>query len=379
VKFLVFNNDYRAFLDWLYQTNEGLETRPYEEQLRVRIESSFGLADFYSHNLMKNGHEAYDLFVNNEHAQKAWAREHDLRVPKSKTAHLVNTLQEKRHRAANTRLRLLKPLVNPFLRVLDQKGTTSRESWFYEILSAQVRRNKPDVLINLTMETVTGSFLKEVKPFVKWVVGQHAAPLPPENDFGVYDLILSSLPNQVAFFRSGGVKTEPFRLGFEPRILNRLTRTGTEYPVSFVGTISGDHETRMDLLEAICRHSIDLSLWGNMVKRMPDNSPLRKCFIGMAWGMAMYQILHDSRITLNHHIGVSNAFMRRPGWEPCSSLTGSRTSRNCLNRERRWWSIETKRNVWRLFDITWSTSRRGKASHHQGRNEPCVITLMTRE
>jgi spore maturation protein CgeB len=45
-----------------------------------------------------------------------------------------------------------------------------------------------------------------------------------------------------------------------------------------------------------------------MVKRMPDNSPLRKCFKGMAWGMAMYQILHDSRITLNHHIGVSNAY-----------------------------------------------------------------------
>jgi spore maturation protein CgeB len=28
----------------------------------------------------------------------------------------------------------------------------------------------------------------------------------------------------------------------------------------------------------------------------------------MAWGMDMYQILHDSVITLNHHIGVSQSY-----------------------------------------------------------------------
>jgi len=308
VKFLIVNNEYRAFLDWLYQVHQGLEKRPYEEQIRVRIESCFGLADFYSHNLKKLGHDAYDVFVNSEFAQKAWAKKHDLRYSQSRTTRWLSTLQKKRQRASKTPFRLLKPLFYPFLRMLDQKGSASRESWFYEILSAQVQQIKPDVLINLTMETVTGSFLKEIKPFVKLIVGQHAAPLPKDNDFGAYDLILSSLPNQVAFFRSLGVKTEPFRLGFEPRVLDRLKTTERELPVTFVGTISSDHEARIALLESLCQHNLSLLVWGNMVKRVSSKSPLHKCFKGMAWGMDMYQILHDSMITLNHHIGVSQSY-----------------------------------------------------------------------
>lgn len=37
-----------------------MENQPYENQMRVRMESLFGVADFYSSNLRTLGHEAWD-------------------------------------------------------------------------------------------------------------------------------------------------------------------------------------------------------------------------------------------------------------------------------------------------------------------------------
>ena len=51
VKYLILNTEYPEFLDWLYTRHSGLEEKSYDEQLRVRNESLFGVADFYSSNL----------------------------------------------------------------------------------------------------------------------------------------------------------------------------------------------------------------------------------------------------------------------------------------------------------------------------------------
>src|SRR5689334_9037645 len=76
MKILILNTDYPEFLADLYAENPGLEDRPYSEQVRVRYESLFGVADFYSSALRDLGHDARDIFVNNEAMQAAWAREH---------------------------------------------------------------------------------------------------------------------------------------------------------------------------------------------------------------------------------------------------------------------------------------------------------------
>jgi hypothetical protein len=78
VRFLIINTDYPEFLRWLYGQHPGLEGSPYEQQMRVRSESLFGVADFYSSNLRRLGHEAYEIHANNRFLQTAWAREHGL-------------------------------------------------------------------------------------------------------------------------------------------------------------------------------------------------------------------------------------------------------------------------------------------------------------
>jgi len=42
MRFLILNTDYPEFLRWLYAQHPGLESRSYEEQMWVRVESLVG-------------------------------------------------------------------------------------------------------------------------------------------------------------------------------------------------------------------------------------------------------------------------------------------------------------------------------------------------
>ena len=57
LSFLILNTDYLDFLGWLYSCHPRLENEPYEEQIRIRNESLFGTADFYTSNLRNLGHQ----------------------------------------------------------------------------------------------------------------------------------------------------------------------------------------------------------------------------------------------------------------------------------------------------------------------------------
>jgi hypothetical protein len=266
--------------------------------MRVRVESLFGVADFYSGNLRKLGHEAWDIHANNEFMQKAWAREHGIRVeePTPVEQRVIAVLSRVRRMAAKTPLRYLKPLFRPVLRSLD-----SQQKWLYDILAAQIKYYKPDILLNQAMDGISTRFLKEMKPYVHLLVGQIAAPLPEGEDYSCYDLVISSLNNFVEYFRKQGIPSELNCLGFEPRVLDALDKTrDADIPVSFVGGLSRAHEERIRLLEYLCRQ-YDIQIWGKGIESLPGSSPIRRCYKGQAWGRNMYQILYQSKITLNFH------------------------------------------------------------------------------
>jgi len=194
-------------------------------------------------------------------------------------------------------LRYLKPLIRPVLRSLD-----SQRSWFYDILAAQVKHYKPDVLLNQSMSAIRSDFLKEIKPYVRLLVGQHAASrLSDAEDFSCYDLIVSSFPPTVEYFCRKGIPAELHRLGFEPRVLSYLEAKGRIFDVTFIGSFSHVHSSRVGLLEFLCGWFPNLRIWSPAIEHLPPASPIRSCYEGRAWGRHMYQVLQDSRITLNHH------------------------------------------------------------------------------
>ncbi|NQU09151.1 glycosyltransferase [bacterium] len=304
MRFLILNTDYPAFLQHLYAEHPGLAKQGYDQQLQARNDSLFGVADFYSHNLRALGHEAWDIHVNNPPLQQSWAREHGCPSGATRSAadHARSWLQGVRRAAARTPLRRLKPALRSLLRRLAPPPAIS-----FEILAAQIRHYRPDVLLNHDLGQIGGRFLTEMRPHYRLLVGQIASPVPERAHLRGYDLMLSSLPNLVGDFRQHGLRAELLRFAFEPRILERVPVGERPVPVSFVGSLSTDHRARAAWLEQLCRR-VDLAVWGHGVTNTPPAAWVRRRYRGTAWGVDMYQVLARSQITLNYHSGVAATF-----------------------------------------------------------------------
>jgi spore maturation protein CgeB len=300
MRILILDVDYPRFLQTLYGSEEGLAHASYSRQMQVRNDSLFAVADFYSRNFGAHGHEAREIHVNNNWLQYAWARENGLRVAPP---------QEQGAAQGPGRLsRLLAP-VKPILRPLARRLRPFRmPPWEAEILSAQVEAFAPDVILNQAMEYVRSPVLRRLRKPGRLIVGQIAAPLPEREDYSVYDLILSSLPNFVKWFSDQGISARYNRLAFEPSILEATgTQPQRDIPLSFVGSLMPDHAGRLTWLETIARNA-PLQVWGNGVERLAASSPLHACYRGMAWGRGMYDVLRRSRITLNYHIDIAENY-----------------------------------------------------------------------
>jgi spore maturation protein CgeB len=299
LRVLILNTDYDEFLAWFYAQQPGLEEATYSEQLRARMKSLFGVADFYSSNLRRLGHEAWDVHANNEFMQKAWAREKGIQLKEP-----VNTSRRpvKRPVLAKAPLRYVRRVVRPLLRFVHGSG---RPAWFYDILAAQIEQFRPDVLLNQDMG-FSSKFLRDIKQHVRLLVGQHAATcLPDAKDWNCYDLVISSFFPTVEFFRQRGVRSELSRLGFEPHVLSCLPSEDRTFDCTFVGSFHDVHRSRTELLETLCSRFPQLRIWGPGVSSLSSSSAIRARYAGQAWGREMYQILQRSKIVLNHHGDVA--------------------------------------------------------------------------
>lgn len=277
MRFLILDTYYSAFLCSFYAKHPDLERQPYREQWRALMDKCFSTADFYSFNLKKLGHKAEEIVANCEPLQRQWARENDLDA-------------ERRWPMLTCRRKYGLPF--PVLR--------RDNRWLFNVLLAQVKAYKPDVLYVQNIVWFPQNLLRQAKEHARLMVGQHATTLPQPEACCGYDLILSSLPNVVAHLRQIGVRSEFLALGFEASVLERLNRNDLKQVVH-VGGYGPIHNERNALLEAIvCQIPVDF--WGYGVENLAPNSPIRHRYHGEAWGLDMYQIRHNSCIVLTGHI-----------------------------------------------------------------------------
>ncbi len=282
MRILILNTDYPAFLEYLYSRDPALRERPYAEQMRIRMESLFGVADYYSRNLRRLGHEAWDVHVNNPWLQQAWAREQALAVPPPLAL----------------RWRLRRGLIPWASRTHNPEHATA-------VLHAQIRHYRPDVILNQDILAIPAAPLKALLG-AGLLVGQHAAtPLPPAARLRAYDFMISSFPYTIERLQGLDIPAFLNRMGFEPGVLDGLGPPDRDYPLTFVGGLSPDlYSSRIDLLEAVCREVPELKVWGPGIRYLRPRSPLRQAYQGPAWGRDALGILQASRITLNHHGNV---------------------------------------------------------------------------
>ncbi|MDQ3828203.1 MAG: glycosyltransferase [Candidatus Tectomicrobia bacterium] len=288
MRFFVINGDYTLFLSWFYATYPELRERPYDEQLRVRHQSFCGMADFYPSHLRRLGHEAVNVWGNDEVLQRTWAKEHGVQV--------------KPEGARDWRFRLRRGWVPWLDRVPSQE-------WLYKILEAQIRHYNPDVLLNFEVGMVSSEFLRtmrrELGKTLRLVIGWGSAVSASyQEDWSVYDLMLVPQEGMATYFQGKGVRTELIRHAFEPRVLSVIGAPERTIPVSFAGIMHNrvSYKTRRELLERLCTElGGDMSMWAPALGDLPPASAIRQRHQGEAWAREFYRVLARSNIVVNCH------------------------------------------------------------------------------
>jgi spore maturation protein CgeB len=302
MRILVLNADYPRFLAWFYRRQAGLERTSHATQMAARNASLFGVADFYSRNFAALGHPAAEIHVNNPWLQAAWAREHGIQVENPEPPGATG------RKAPPAWLQRLVTPLKPILRPLARKvGLSPKlDPQAETILLAQIEEFRPDLVLNQDVFHVDTRLARRIKGVGNPIlIGQVGLVPSRGEDWSVYDLMISQLASIVQSFRALGVRSEVCHLAFEPAILDALPAApAADIDVSFVGTVSADHQQRIALLMAVAER-YNLKLWGNLPQALPASSPLHRCFQGEVWGADMYQVLRRSRITLNSHIDLA--------------------------------------------------------------------------
>jgi len=242
----------------------------------------FGTADFYSRNLKALGCEAEEIIPNNEILQRRWALENGVRLDKSLLARVLTKL--------------------PFsIKLFPEQDV------LLTILEAQIKKARPDVLYVQNLSYCPPDFLKRMKRYARLVAGQIACPLPPPGYLQNFDLILTSFPHYVANFRKMGIKSEYFKIAFEPAMLEKIGEQEKKFPCTFVGGIGPAHKQGTVLLEELAR-KVEMDFFGYGAETLDDDSPIIPKHHGEVWGLDMYQALSASQITINRHIDVAENY-----------------------------------------------------------------------
>ncbi len=285
MKILILNSDYPAFIESVVKNNKDWSSLSYNERAKFYFSQFFGTADYYSKNLNLLGHEAQDVVINNHYLQKQWLKERNIIY-----CHLLDYFDN-----------------NKILRTVKRKLYISND-WYYRAMLAQIKEYKPDVVYVQLMAHISPVFLRKIKKHCKLLVGQIACPLPAMSNFKEYDLILSSLPNFVEKFKAVGIKSEYFKLGFEEEILNHLNKRENSFPVVHIGGYGQVHQERNILLES-ANEVTPIDFFGYGFSELAPESKIRNNFHGEAWGLEMFNILYNSKITMTKHIqAVANDY-----------------------------------------------------------------------
>lgn len=285
MKMLIVDTFYEAFLEAFYTANPEMRHLSYQNQLERLLEMGFGYIGFYSSNLKSMGHDASGAVPNCQELQNTWMRENHLPIPPREHWQFV----------------LRKGCVPWIVRKRNAR-------WLETILRHQISHLKPDVLLVQMMDVLDPEFVRSIKHLVGMTVGQHASPPFPDSltkaNWNAYDLVVSSFPPTVDFFRSRGVSAALLRLAFEPELLKRIAVRERDVPVSFVGSFFDMHASRTQLLEYLSSR-VPLAIWGNASPAGFEDSVLASRYQGPAYGLDMIGVLSRSRIVLNHHGNIA--------------------------------------------------------------------------
>lgn len=271
---------YDSYLDAFYARHPDVAAMPYAAQ-RVRLdEDFFGWADSWSRALTPLGYETMDVASNARPLQRAWAAEH-------------------------------------------APARTRRDE--ASIVLAQARWFRPDVV---WYDREDGGLLAAIRaevPSVRGVLGYTGSAIGGTDAWRHIDLMLSCAPEAVERAKQGGLGAAVLPHAFDPRIFDRTHDAPPRWDATFIGQIvdrEGFHGARLGLLETVAPRA-PLTLFVPRPRR-PVRAAVRRLLTGRGlrppahrllrgardgvYGLEMYQVLRESRVTLNAHADSSPRF-----------------------------------------------------------------------
>lgn len=308
---------YPVYIKKFYDASPALEKRSYDDQMFEFNFDSAGWSNFWQRALEPHGYAVSKIILNAVPMQKAWARE------------------------------------NGFSSLADNFDCNA-------IGLEQVKAIKPDIILYNHYDEALLSSIKKETPSVRLTLCWVGSAIPKSRIWKDIDIILSCAPETVEYFRAAGHKNS-FHLnhGFDPVINERLSKLGPpvkRYGLSFVGQLTRQNEFHLyrdALLERLI-NVVDLSIFSpsvdsysfiddfdffvrkysyklmNVLKKAgisnemlvkipkigkaafwekppvePVNPRLKSYIKPGVFGLQMYRILQESKLTLNIHADSS--------------------------------------------------------------------------
>ncbi|MBI3306456.1 MAG: glycosyltransferase [Candidatus Omnitrophica bacterium] len=277
MKIIILDYYYPKFLQKYHADHPLTSNSCFEEQRHALMQERFGTFDSYSYYFKQLGHEAQEFVVNDERTQLQWAKENGLKI---------------------TAFPQLMSNAGNYLLGLD---------WRFEIVREQIRSIEPDVVLVQEQNLFTDNMIGELKKYARLMACQMASPLLQRRNYQTMDLVVSSFPHFIPLFRSRNMNAEYLPLAFDRRVLNQTAKIEKTFDVTFIGGVSKEHRSRVELLEKVCQQ-YPLAWFGYGIETLPKNSALRKAWRGEVWGNEMYEVLAASKMTVNSHIDVAEEY-----------------------------------------------------------------------
>jgi len=227
-KLLKVSSYYRDFLEYYYRLYPEIVNAAYHEQHLHLMEQYFAWSDNYAQILGNKGIEVMEIVANASPLQQAWQREFG----------------------------------------------QSRALTASDILMAQIKWFKPEVIYFQDSVTYNGSFVEQIRekcPSVKLVVGNLCAPFSSMQieGFMAFDFFTVCSPFFSQALKRYGIDSCMIPHAFDGRILTKINENNPypETPFIFLGSIFADegfHSVRRQLLEELVNQKIDFSFYGNL-------------------------------------------------------------------------------------------------------------------
>lgn len=205
---------------------------------------------------------------------------------------------------------LEKPLRSFKSRVLKQHRTSYNTIQF-DILLAQVKTFAPDIIYFYSNIFITEAQILQLKTYCKKIVLQWSCPIwreQPTFPYHLFDLIITAAPQLKAYFDEKKYNCIYLQQAFDESVLNTCEEKKEPIgDVVFIGGFVLGHHYRFEILEALLKANINLTIYGIGKESLPKDSLVYNAMKEPIYGIDMYNKYRKYKMSIHiNGTGYSN-------------------------------------------------------------------------